>query len=504
LAQHLERYQGLDLYALDEADPRAATDFFGGSRATRPLDALIALAMRASANRIVVEEDYIDFVYRDEYASFYGGIYSNYGAQCRRLTFFSSEESTVLGLLDGNDSKCIGFTVLRPTLVGRVGRTLLPPPAFDECTCLPCTGKYKLHLLGRQFEISGFPFMQQDGQVMRCAQVSMLMCMLYLQRAQSEPLSLPHEISEVATREFVQLGRPFPSVGLLPSEINHFLWRVGYGPVRYDSPTRDENKFETLIFIPYLLSQLPALLLSEDHSVVAVGFSFQFDRKVSKPVGRIQDYVGEIIVHDDGVGPYDTLALPAGASLEEESPGALGRFGQIRSVIIPCPRKMYLRASHAEFLAGQLLRDRDMHTYIAARASEGCPMARVANEIYAGRVDGDQLVMRPVLMTSQKLKEEALRRRGALDSQVCKTICEAHLPRIVWVVEVATLSSMKGGKWESIGEIVLDATGHVAAKPELIVHLPGILMSSVDDGAYVDVADETPYDSWLLHDSEAH
>lgn len=496
----LDTVQDLELYSLEDSSPRDAAQFFAGERAEQPLEALVAIVTEASANRVIVERDYIDFIYRDEYASFYAGIFSNYGPYCTRLTFFSSLENSLLDLLDGSESLCVGFSVLRPTLVGRVGRSIISPPTISEPNWLPCLGNYEVHLLGRQFDLKAFPFMQQDGQVMRCAQVSMLMCMLYLQRSQSESLSLPHEISEVATRDFVQLGRPFPSAGLLPSEINHFLWRVGYGPVRYDSRVLDEHGFDKFVFVPYLLSRIPALLMSDDHSVVAIGFTMQFEAELNGPIGKIQDFIGNVIVHNDGVGPYTSMPIDGNSPDSSLRPSHL-QLSDIRSIVIPCPRKMYMRAAHAEELAVRFLRDAEVRMSIVARAAEGCATAKVANEIFSGRNTTDQIITRPVLMTSQELKEKALKKKEFLDPRVCAAICNVKLPRIIWVIELATLSSMKSGKWEAIGEVVIDATGHFAAAPELIVHMPGTLMTGTSR-APVDVTDSAPYRSWLLNDDE--
>lgn len=501
----LETRLGLQLYSLENTLPEEISlHLTEGRDSDALLTAVISHAMAASSSRLVIENDYTDFIWRDEYASFYAGLFRDYGSACRRIHFFDSTAKTVVSMLeDGEATKYRGFSVLRPTIAGIVGRTVLESPGKEEVgICIPCHGNFRTHLLGRPLSVKGFPFIQQDTQVMRCAQACLLMSMLFLQHTSSEALSLPHEISQVATREFIQLGRPFPSVGLLPSEINHFLSRVGYGPLRYDNPPRDEFGFDELAFVPYLQSGIPTLLLSDNHAVVAIGFNLGQERKSTGLIASISDFVTSIIVHDDGRSPYKNIPRsPLGRPSEDESHDAevtaFNDLSVLKSFIIPCPKKMYLRASLASSLVKAMLEQPLFQACVAARAAQRCPGAQVFTDIMSGGgTTGDCIVISSKLMKAEFFKSLCLARRPLLDSVLFDHYMEMRMPRLIWLVEITSSRYLFDGSRSIFGELILDATGSARAMPLVAGHLPGVIFSAADSEDPAEVADLQLYPSW--------
>ena len=73
--------------------------------------------------------------------------------------------------------------------------------------------------MGTALKIKGVPFIQQDGMVMVCAQASMWIAAKYMHYAYALPRYLPYEITERATKPFIQSGRPIPSTGLAIEQI---------------------------------------------------------------------------------------------------------------------------------------------------------------------------------------------------------------------------------------------------------------------------------------------
>lgn len=522
----LEEKGDLALYEFSD-DFSAVERRLGMSGLPRPFRMILESARASGANRILVESNYIDFAYRAEHISYYGGLFKGYDPDCQRIAFFRSSEESLHPFLSSKQTECIGFTVLRPTRSGRVGRTILPPAPAELCAFAhTCEGFFSLHVWGREFSIRGFPFIQQDTQVMRCAQACLFSCMLFLQRTGGRPLSLPHEISEVATRQFAQLGRPFPSVGLTIEEITNFLYRVGYEPLAFVKQPRDEYGFDPVAWVPYAASGIPSILTTESHALTAHGYVVDLNCAPREAVVHYHSLVTMAIVHDDGRGPYSIL--PKDEDAEKKIPDAIRSkvvegeiktetkpgeppmrkhrvwsFDDVHSITVPCPRKMHLRASEASKLAESTLNLPLTLAGLAAAATEGNGEAQLMADILGDGYDHshnheDSCVIKTWLAKSHKLKELAFKRleKGG-DRQSLIELIEMKLPRLVWVAEVTTLSLLREGKDRILGEILLDATGIASADPVLYVHLPGQLaINSGETGQGFELSAEAPYPGW--------
>ena len=94
-------------------------------------------AMRGRATLAMVERDYIDQDFRDEYVNHYATTYRALPNRCRRLHFFSTE--------DGQD-RYLGYSVLRPVRAHPTCRTVIAPPdellPFVSCLCTSTVRPY--------------------------------------------------------------------------------------------------------------------------------------------------------------------------------------------------------------------------------------------------------------------------------------------------------------------------------------------------------------------------
>src|ERR1035437_4028666 len=108
----------------------------------------------------IFEYDYVDRDYQDEFSAFYSKAFKTYSARCTRLHFFSCAILPRIrknfGRFKGN---YLGFIVIRPTDLQRMGRTLLVPSIVDpHREFIHCTARFSAHLLGDEFSIQGMPF----------------------------------------------------------------------------------------------------------------------------------------------------------------------------------------------------------------------------------------------------------------------------------------------------------------------------------------------------------
>ena len=108
---------------LEEALP------YGGnvSPIERTLDALQADPL--SCKTVVFEYNYVDKDYQDEFSSYYSKSFKNYARRCTRLHFFSCPmpKPDPLDFRRYPAGAYLGFIVLRPTDLQRMGRTILKP-----------------------------------------------------------------------------------------------------------------------------------------------------------------------------------------------------------------------------------------------------------------------------------------------------------------------------------------------------------------------------------------
>ncbi|MBE9503684.1 MAG: hypothetical protein IME96_05865 [Proteobacteria bacterium] len=81
---------------------------------------------------VIVEKKYNDKDFRGTYYNFYAKKFANYPNNTIRLHFFSATISAdELFNLDNHSDSYIGFSVIRPTKINPIGRTILDPQRYQ-------------------------------------------------------------------------------------------------------------------------------------------------------------------------------------------------------------------------------------------------------------------------------------------------------------------------------------------------------------------------------------
>ena len=245
-----------------------------------------ALAELLGCRTVLSEKDYVDYDYRNEFSHFYSAVFTPYSNLCQRLHFFKDRIASVQELKDSQGNyDYLGYTVIRPTEVGKVGRTVLRPwvynPNRDYHLCVSC---YKAHIFGKEFSVTGTPFIQQDTMVMRCAQASIWTATRILSQEYSFlPRCLPYEITEAATRYPSWLGRPMPSSGLTLELMVNSLTQLGYSPLVYSKERIPQNMWDPVAIIyKHVESQIPVIVTVPNHAITIIGHTFDPQPKISK------------------------------------------------------------------------------------------------------------------------------------------------------------------------------------------------------------------------------
>lgn len=190
---------------------------------------------------IICELRYIDKMYRDVYYIYLSHLHFDVERYCQRLSLFRG----TIPLENFFDSDChidlqerfLGTMVIRPSynhsIEYTLGRTLLNPYKLERPFRYIRTAQYKATILGQTYVVEAFPFSNQHGDVLRCAETSVWSLMEYYgTRYENYRVVLPSTISNWASKELPE--RSLPSDGLTYSQISSLLKTFNFEPRIYE------------------------------------------------------------------------------------------------------------------------------------------------------------------------------------------------------------------------------------------------------------------------------
>ncbi len=301
---------------------------------------------------IIIERDYIDRSYLEDYLSYYSRCFNQYGKKCKRLHFFkdydplpglSQEEfeQWIIGddcILDDSrlTENYIGFAVVKPLPETVIGRTCLEAPqttSTNKQFFFPTTKNYEAGLCGLTLKIeNSLPFQEQDKITSACA-TSALWTLFHSYSPNSGLVKSPSTITKIASNGFFA-GIDQQTPGLTPEMMGAALSSEGLQPLliklKDDSDsnkTKVTQKARTYIY-PYLKSGIPVLLGVDaykydevdkaykhkgKHAVTICGYSLKQNIKTSNHTTYDfilkSEFIDSLYVHDDQVGPFAELSV---------------------------------------------------------------------------------------------------------------------------------------------------------------------------------------------------
>ncbi len=287
------------------------------------------------ARTIVVESDYIDGDYLEDYASYYVKCFIKYERRCKRLHFFSVDRSTLststfLRLVRGQLSRALdesvrnsylGFVVAKPLPEAIIGKTLLKTYGSERGRRnYPCVRKYEVNLFGLNLEINSLAFQEQDTVLAACATVAAWCCLHKTGSLFGTPIPTPAEITRFAN-QVVSYSRPIPSHGLNVAQICNAVRQTGLEAevitVKGETPVLS-------IIYAHLKMGLPVILGVDiegqgGHAITVCGYSLKRRRVRAHEVAANEKCIpfpglriDKLFVHDDQIGPFARLeAMPS-------------------------------------------------------------------------------------------------------------------------------------------------------------------------------------------------
>lgn len=226
---------------------------------------------------IIIEDEYIDKVYRDSYYSYYSTKLKSYNRSCLRLSFIDCDIEindiyTSPEVRKNLKENYLGFMILRPVWPGCVGRTAIMPKALINGNILICSTPIRSSVLGIHTVINAFPHSSQDSEIMTCAETSIWAIMEYFGNKYPEysPI-LPSQIINILANKSSE--RQIPSHGLTYLDISYVLKSQGFGCKVY-AKVNYTHEFKR-IFSCYIESGIPiAVALTKPglgHAILCIG-----------------------------------------------------------------------------------------------------------------------------------------------------------------------------------------------------------------------------------------
>ncbi|SFT63832.1 hypothetical protein SAMN05660657_02119 [Geodermatophilus amargosae] len=406
----------------------------------RVYDATFRQAIALRAHSAIMEPRYIDADWRSEHGQFYSTTYRRYPSVAHRLHLFSGELPAAALHEDKPIARALkretylGYIVLRPVQAAPIGRTMLAvPPRLRSPRAVVCQADDQVNLFGMDLRVSGMPFLSQDGQYMRCAQVCAWITAYYHHLRFGSPRALPELI---ATHAGVasDLGRPLPSPGLSVRQVTDAMLGLGLPGEVYDLRQRDRASVVPFI-CRYLNSRLPVTVITSRHAFVLIGYERYVDRD---GIRRIRFWR-----QDDEAGPYQAV----------DNWGS-DPSGTWQHLVVPLPPKVYLTGEHAELIAKK---------HLISRLKKGTGDDQMlASELVKMGTGESSVALRSSVMLSNDFKRGIEHRR--FPDAITARYLNLPMPRYIWVVEVTDRSARDQDDVAApdcvLAEAVLDATDH--------------------------------------------
>lgn len=399
--------------------------------------------INATVGGILVEYEYIDKDYRSTYYQFYAKKGRTYREDCVRLHFFDADvgydEATTNLTWPGErlDDHYFGFTVLRPTIVGTIGRSILSPDIRAGARGHAIQAQHRVHLLGHRLSIWGFPSMSQHNDISVCAHVSCWAILRhYSERFPQHRELLLHDITMMASQ--FDPGGITPALGLNIYEAERIFQAAGTYPLIVGKQEDDKGRFYAQM-LAYLESGFPlfAALNSQQHAIVLAGHAWSTS-PASLPFAdsHASTQVDSYLAIDDNLLPYACVPMTPIAPVPPVSGQANYSAEEIDAFIVPLPEKIFYPASVVD--------------------RQSLEFFRLLEKIVTTLPPENRLIRRYFVTTISAFRRFARDRCSEFGDEFVNVVMRLKTAQFVWVVEYASDSQWRLG--HIAARAILDAT----------------------------------------------
>lgn len=435
------------------------------------------------AETIVVEADYIDHDFLEDFSAYYVRCFAPYSRYCSRIHFFSSEfdANEFSRIFECNEemqrrlqNSYLGFIVVRPLPQRIIGRTCLATYKPGNERRFPAARRCNASLFGLQLTVNSIAFQEQDRAVSACATSALWSVFQGTGHHFHHRIPSPAEITRKATATNPLDGRAFPAGdGLMFVQMADAVRACELEPLWL--PYTQAFYVRAAIH-GYLCAGIPLLLSGEIrrplqpagtgteepqedasneeqmdcaesvgiHAVAVVGYRLESRRAGPEPEDGFRmrsSRISKLYCHDDGVGPFarmEFLAAPEGkALLSTSQASSAGKIGTWKfapeTILVPLYHKIrvpFIRVYEEVRSFDNYLR------VIAELGGDDAPNLR-------------DLEWDIRLTTVNDYKQELLNKPGAIARE--QTL-HSNLPRYLWLARAED----SGG---AAFDLLFDATG---------------------------------------------
>ena len=269
------------------------------------------------AQSILLEFEYVDEDYLDDFSKFYVRRFSSRGHKCARLHFFADKLNHAAfdkapfdfsqDAFSNRLQRCyLGFMVVKPLPKTFIGKTCLKKynPAQESESQRLLLRRYDVNLFGVDLYVESIAFQEQDKVVSACATTAIWSALHALQWPQLRDIPSCSEITTNAINFIEGSSNSFPSKELSNKQILRSLDMEG---LRHHSESiraiGEKEFFDTVKY--YIESGLPLILGASVYKV-------REHMELSKVAGHAVTVLGykvstsgnALYVHDDRLGPF--------------------------------------------------------------------------------------------------------------------------------------------------------------------------------------------------------
>ncbi len=420
------------------------------------------------AKTMVIEAEYVDRDFLDDFAGYYVRCLTPYQKNCRRVHFFSIDfsQESFDGLVSGGESPLdtdklqesyLGFIVLKPLPQTVIGRTCLEPYDSDGRREFPSIRDYEVNLCGLTLKIESLAFQEQDTVTAACATSALWSVFHGTSKLYQHRVPSPVEITKLATKLSPPVSRVLPNTdGLSDWQLAQAIRAVDLEPIAIDA--RQPLVLKAYCYA-YMKSKVPILIsvllndwssgkpeAMDHHAVALTGFSIPSTASPVPlpPYGLLltATRLDKLYAHDDGIGPFARMKFEKDG-LSTSWRGKNGKIGSVKAVgkglLIPVYHKVRIRFA----IIFNVVQDFDAfveecrkHTGclkgIAAPAPNKPGCSAFIHRMGSGQPNVlDRLEWDIYLTTANEIKK-SVRQAHLIVGENCLSILQDHMPRFIW------------------------------------------------------------------------
>lgn len=299
-------------------------DIFEKAQVDYIFNYLNSLPDRKKAKSVLLEYNYVDKDYLEDFSRYYVKRFGNDGHKCARLHFFSREvdHRHITKILEGGKGSSdqmaelnkayLGFMVIKPlprTFIGKTCLVVLPDASTDKKRKRRLAREYKVDLFGIPLTVQSIAFQEQDKVVAACATTAIWTALHALAWRESRSIPSCSEITISAVNHVEGSANSFPSKQLTHKQILRSLDVEG---LRYHAESMEKPVAKEFLesVIAHVNSGLPMILTGEVFTRQESGdFEGQGGHAISIVGYKVDENEEVLYVHDDRLGPFARAKL---------------------------------------------------------------------------------------------------------------------------------------------------------------------------------------------------